>query len=263
MNKNLSVLISSCDAFSDLWEQHFKQHITFWQAEECPIYLVTDKPTDRTFAGMEIIVVDEGLNFPARLKAALSRIPTDLVLLTLDDYFLIRPVKAENIQTLVHHAQTKHIDYLLLYDRRKTNPHRYEELSVLNPIDLTKKYAVTLYPAIWKKSFLEKTVKDDVSPWAFEASLTETARAEGAVCRFSHTGSFIILDVVRKGKLLHKAARYFKRHQISSITRPLVPLLTEVKLWWMDRISWYAPKGLFRFAKKVAAKCGMQFYSKD
>lgn len=263
MDTKLSVLISSCDKFSDLWDAHMELYRKNWQAQPCKTYLVTDKPTDRHFDGVEIIVAEENMDFPMRINYALQYIDTPYVLVTLDDYFLIDTVEARNITVLENLAEENQIDYLLLYDRRKTNPKRYTALDMLQPIDLTKKYALTLYPAIWSVDFLRKTVKEDLSPWLYEASLTKTAIAENAKCQFSHTGTFCMLDVIRKGKVLHKAHRYFRRHRIDIGDRPIISRWVEIKLAIMDVISWYTPRKLFMLIKKIARKCGARFYSED
>ena len=263
MTSQLTVLISSCDKFSDLWDVHVRQYRQYWEADSCDTLLVTDKPTERQLEGVEIVAAGENLDFPTRIRYALQYVKTPYVLLTLDDYFLIAPVKADNIRALMERTEREDIAYLSLYNRRKTNPRRYEDIRVLRPIDLEQKYAVNLYPAIWSVDFLKKTVKDDISPWLYEVSLTGVARAEGAKCFFSHTGSFEILDVVRKGKVLHKARRYLDRHGLDIGDRPTVSRMTELKLAVMDRISWYAPRGLFRLIKKIAKKCGVTFYSES
>ena len=260
---NVSVLISSCDKFSDLWETHFRLYRENWDGAPWKTYLVTDKPTDRRFDGVEIIAAGEELDFPMRIRYALEQIDTDYVLVTLDDYFLIEKARAGILSELAERAEREKIDYLMLYDRRKTDPKKYKSPDVLEPIDLTKKYAVTLYPAIWNKDFLYHSVKSDLSPWLFEPSLTGYAREAGANCQFSPAGTFVILDVVRKGKVLRKADRYFKKHGIDIGDRPLIARSTEWKLAIMEQISWHAPKKLFRILKKIAKKCGMKFYSED
>lgn len=263
MNSKLTVLISSCDAFSDLWDAHLAFYHQNWEMKECRTVLVTDKPTDRAFDDVDIIVAEEGMDFPLRIKYALDSIKTPYVLLTLDDYFLISKSKRDDISTLLHYAETDKIDYLQLYDRRKINPKKYEKIGVLHDINLSDKYAVNLYPAIWSVEFLRKTVKDNVSPWLYEPSLTKTAKEEDAICRFSHTGTFEMLDVIRKGKVLHKAKKYLKKRNVVIGDRPTVPYRTELKLAIMDFISWHAPKCLFKPLKKTAKKLGMKFYSED
>ena len=263
MNTKLTVLISSCDKFADLWDEHIKLYRKNWQLSECKTLLVTDKPTDRYFDGVEIVVAEENMDFPMRIRYALDYVKTPFVLVTLDDYFLIEKTDREKISTLVSYAERDSIDYLMLYDRRKTNPKKYEPIDRLYDIDLTRKYAVTLYPAIWSVEFLKKTVKENVSPWLYEPSLTKSAMEENAVCKFSHAGTFVMLDVIRKGKVLHKANKYFKKHNIDIGDRPIISRRIEFKLAAMDFIKYHMPKCVFRFTKKAAKKMGMKFYSED
>lgn len=261
MSANVSLLISTCDKFSDLWDTHISFLRKNWVGDFWKVYMVTDRPTDKSYDGVEIIVADSGLDFPMRIKYALDFIKTDYVLLTLDDYFLIEKVYSEDLEYLVGRAEAENIDYLLLYDRRKLNPKKYESIDKLVPIDLNQKYSVNLYPAIWSKGFLQNSVNEDLSPWLYEPTLTNYAKNQNAKCCFSHSGAFVILDVVRKGKVLHKARTYFKKHNVDIGERPTISRLTEVKLALMDVISWYAPKRLFIILKKIAMACGMKFYS--
>ena len=261
MIPQLSILISTCDKFSDLWEAHINLYRKNWQGDFCKTYLVTDKATSRCFDGVEIIVADEGLDFPMRIKYALDFIETPYVLLTLDDYFLIENVDNEKIKYLVERSEAERIDYLLLYDRRITKEKYYKPIEKITPIELNKKYALTLYPAIWSVEFLRKTVPGNLSPWLYEASLTQAAIKENANCQFSQAGTFDILDVIRKGKVLHKAKYYFTKNNINLGDRPAISRMIEVKLAIMDWISWYSPKWLFRIVKKTAKRFGMTFYS--
>lgn len=263
MKENLAVLISSCDKFSDLWREHVRLYHENWEGTPIRTFLVTDKETDVSLDGIEIIVAPAEYAFPQRIRYALQYIEADYVLLTLDDYFTIRTIKYDSLMYLVGRAKTEKIDYLMLYDRRKDKPRKFSSLDVLEKIDLHQKYAITLYPAIWHKDFLSKAAKENLSPWLFEVSLTKTAREASANCYFSPAGTFRILDVVRKGKVLHKAARYFQRHGICIGTRPKISRFTEIKLAVMDWISWHAPKRFLRFIKRIGRKLGMNFYSED
>lgn len=261
--ENISVLISTCDKFSDLWDTHIRLYRENWDGPYWKTYLVTDKPTNKNYDGINIIVASGNLDFPMRIRYALDYIKTDYVLLTLDDYFLIERVKEEELLYLAKRAEEENIDYLLLYNRRKINPKKYSDIKDLEMIDFSQKYAVTLYPAIWRKKFLYNSVKVDTPPWYYEPSLTNYARIEKANCQFSHAGTFVILDVVRKGKVLHKADQYFKRNGINLGNRQIISRVTEIKLFVMDIISWYMPKKIFIMFKRLLAKLGMTFFSKD
>lgn len=263
MSKNASLLISTCDKFSDLWDTHISFLRKNWVGDFWKVYMVTDRPTDKSYDGVEIIVAESGLDFPMRIRYALDFIKTDYVLLTLDDYFLIEKAYSEKLEYLVGRAEMENIDYILLYDRRKTNPKKYESIDKLVPIDLNQKYSVNLYPAIWSKEFLKNSVNGDLSPWLYEPTLTNYAKNQNAKCCFSHSGAFAVLDVVRKGKVLHKAERYFKKHGIDIGNRPIIGYGTEIKLFLLDIISWYTPRKTLKLFKCLAKKCGMTFFSED
>ena len=106
-------------------------------------------------------------------------------------------------------------------------------------------------------------IEEDITPWEFEPKLTFKAKILNAKCEFDNSGSFIILDVVRKGKILHKANKYFKKHNIYIGNRPLNKRSYEFKLWLMDFIKCHTPKWFSKFLKKIAKKCGMNFYNND
>lgn len=263
MKNKLSVLISSCDKFSDLWDENIKAYRKYWMHNACSTYLVTDNATSWAASDVQVVVAAGQNDFPLRIKYALASITTPYVLLTLDDYFLIDPVESDKIAYLLERMEREHIQYMSLYNRRVTRKSQYRPLDELYPIDLEKKYAITLYPAIWDVDFLKKTIREDLSPWQYEVSLTQSAIREHANCQASLAGTFNILDVVRKGKVLHKAQRYFRKHGIDIGDRPSISYWTEMKLWLFDIISWYTPRKLFLFIKHVARKCGMKFFSED
>lgn len=262
LNCNYSILISSCEKFSDLWKTHFDLLFENWVGEIPPIYLLTDKQTDFSRDGVKIITVEEG-DMPIRIKKALDHIETDRILFTLDDYFVINKVRGEDISFLCGYAEKNEIDYLLLYNRRFAKKRYYKGLDSFVDVDINERYAVTLYPAIWRKRFLDFCIDKELTPWKFEPTLTKKAREYNAKCVFSQAGSFEILDVVRKGKVLHKANGYFKKHGIDIGDRPLIKRSTEFKFAFMDLIRWHTPKWLFRIIKKTAKLFGMKFYSED
>lgn len=256
-----TILICSCDKYSDLWFQnieHLKKH---WIGNSYKIYIVTDKPTNKRFQDVSIIVTSEKYDFPERIRFALENIKSEYILVTLDDYFVIEDIDENRICLLEQIIRRYNIDYLQLYSRRWTNPKKFTNITKLEKINLEKNYAVNLYPAIWKTDFLKHSITGNVSPWKYEFSLTEYAREQNARCYFSPAGTFIILDVIRKGKLLHKAQVYFHKHGINVGNWENVGYFTEIKLWLMDRVSWYFPLWMQNIIKRILNIFGMKFFS--
>ena len=50
MSKPITMLISSCDAYSDLWDGHVELLNRNWPGRDFRVLLVTDKPTDKAYA---------------------------------------------------------------------------------------------------------------------------------------------------------------------------------------------------------------------
>ena len=88
IGNNFSLIISTCDQYSDLWKAHILLLNQNWADRNVPTFLVTDKPTDETFENVEVVAAGEGTEITERLKAVLPLIKTDYIFFTLDDYFL-------------------------------------------------------------------------------------------------------------------------------------------------------------------------------
>ena len=117
---------------------------------------------------------------------------------------------------------------------------------------------------MWRKQFLEYTLKEPKNAWMFEVSLSQMAVQYGAKCLCSYNDDYVILDVVRKGKILHKANRYFKKHLgIYEGNRELQSWSYEAKLWVRTIVSNNAPKFLLQPLRSIFVKLGGHSFSQD
>ncbi len=265
MSKNMTMLILSCDKFSDLWDGHIKLLEQNWPDRDMQTYIVTDAPTNKNYENIKIIEAGTDTEWSDRLSIALRFVNTDYVFITLDDYFLIKKVSDSSITQLISMMSDEGIDYVRLFKRPKRATR--EELSGysgINRIDTSCDYSVNLYSGIWEREFIEFCVKKPLNAWKFEVSLHKRAKEYGANCVVSHRNEFEILDVVRKGKLLHKSARYFKKHPgIYNGNRDVNTWRYEIKLTIQQQVARHTPKRLHDWLKKVLTKIGMHFYSDD
>lgn len=258
MKNNLTLMIQTCGAFSDLWDGHIRLLNQNWP-QRPETLLVTDAPTDAAFPGVKVFSAGEGLHMPARLAAVLPHIQSDYILLTLDDYFPICPICPEKISRLVEIMDQEKLDYLRLFP----DPPSHKKLPGypgLAEIDLREDYAVNLYPGIWRTAFLKKTLHD-TDIWTYEVSLTHTARRENARCAMSKGREFPILDVVRKGKLLHKAARYLRRYDLYHGSREVISHREELRLFIFHTGKRLLPRPATRWVKGQLRRKGWKFYS--
>ena len=256
----LTLMIQTCEQFSDLWEPHLRLLDKNWPQRPVRTLLVTDCATSAHFPGVETLCTGAGAHIPARLTAALPQVQTEYILLTLDDYYPIYPLSTEKLQRLVEIMDTENLDYIRLFSDPPSH-HPMKNYRNLYEIDLSENYAVNLYPGIWRKSFLQKTLSFSGDIWAYEVSLTYTARQENARCALSKGKEFPILDVVRKGKLLHRASRYLRRKTAYCGSREVISWREELRIFCFSTGKKILPRNVADWVKDRLRSRGFRFYS--
>jgi len=260
LKDKLTMVIQTCDKFSDLWEGHFKLLNKNWEDRQIETLLVTDEKTDRKFDKVKVFSAGSGLHMPGRMKEAIDEIKTEYVLLTLDDYFPINKIDAHKIYRLIEIMEKENLDYIRLFKGRMKRI-KYDGYEELYKVDLNNDYAVNLYRGIWRKDFLAETVKPKMDIWLYEVSLTYTAREYGARCAMSDNGEFKTLDVVRKGKLLNKAADYLEKHDLYHGDRERISIKEEIRIYIFTLGKRLLPKKLEEPVKTILRKFGFKFFS--
>lgn len=263
MKKKMTMLILSCDKFSDLWDGHVKQLETYWPDREMDTYIVTDKQSKKKYNNVNIFSAGDNVEWSDRLLKALDMVKTEYVFITLDDYFLIRPVSTSKISKLIEMMEQYDLDYVRLFKRpTKATREAIPNFPKAYMIDCGFKYSVNLYSGMWKTKFMKNCVAEPLDPWKFEVELPKMACAYGAKCAVSNNKDFVILDVVRKGKLLHNSHYYFKRHPgIYDGDRKVNSWGYELPLAIKTIVGRYTPMPVHNKIKKVMRKFGYQFFS--
>lgn len=263
---NYQVIISSCGKYSDLWDAHIQLMHRNWP-EHGKAYLVTDTPTDRTFEDVEVICAGEGVEFTDRLKLVLDRVETEYVLFTLDDYFLTEKIDSQAIRQAMAVMSEQRLDYLRLYQVWNAVLRREHAVEIPGYKGYYLRdtsegnYKISLYPGIWRTDFMRQTLRQPMNAWEYEVSLTEIAEELHARCAVNNNRIFPFMDVIRKGKVLREANRYFRKNPIYQSDRPVRTVWEEWKLNSRTVIGRLLPKPLFRIAKKLMIRLGMKFYS--
>lgn len=263
MIANVTMLIMSCDKFSDLWTGHARLLERNWGDRNMKTYIVSDRQSEIKLPGVEVICAGEDVEWSERLRYALQYVNTEYVFVTLDDYYLIKAVNNQQMENLVSLMYQEKVDYIRLFPRpKRATKETFKGLKNIKRIDTSCDYSVNLYAGIWKKEFLSSCIRNPMNAWKFEVSLHRRAVEYGAMCLVSNRGEFEILDVVRKGKLLRRASRYFKKHPgIYTGNRGTNSLRYETKLSIQQFFSRHLPRKMYRWMKALLTKSGMKFYS--
>ncbi len=261
------IIISTCDKFSDLWEANVALLNQNWPDRNAPTYLVTDDPTDKAFPGVEVVCAGAGREITDRLRTALERIRAEYVILTLDDYFFTRRIDQKKIDRALRFMREQAVDYIQLYPQpkgflRRDGARESAQYPGIYMVDLSEgNYKVVLTPGIWRTDFMRKTLTGSMNAWQYEVSLTPRARHLGAKCATSNCGELPYLDVIRKGKLLRKAHRYFQKNPIYRSQREVMKWKDECILQIRTQLRFWLPKWMFRLIKKLMIRAGHTFYS--
>lgn len=262
MLENLTLLIHSCGAYSDLWSGQVEMLNRHWGKRNIRTVILTDtNPMELSFEGVEIFCAGEGLEITDRLKAFLPTVTTEFVFVTLDDYYLIKDVDNARISFLISFMNEKQYSYIRLFNDPRGG--KLIKEGVYEAIITNKKndYYVNLYQGIWRKTFITDTVSNTLNAWQYEVSLTPFAIKNNIRCAMTKGKEYQILDVIRKGKVLHKAHRYFKKDPVYKGNRPIMPLKTEISLWFKSFLKRVLPRSLTQRLKRVMIKHGATFYS--
>ena len=241
MENKVTLLILSCDKFSDLWDGHIKLLEENWSDRSIDTVIVTDKPTEKQYKNIRIMSAGSEGEWSDRL------------------------VNNDSIKSLIKMMDKEKIDYVRLFPRpKKATKEKLTGYSKIYKIDTTCDYSVNLYAGIWNRKFLQSTVKKPKNAWQFEVLLHKRAMEYGANCAVSLRNEFEILDVVRKGKLLHKSAAYFKNHPgIYSGNREVNTWSYEIKLEIQTLASRHLPNRLRTMVKSFMRRKGRNFFSDE
>lgn len=246
---SLSIIITTCDSFSDLWSNNIFLLNKFWPNHpEC--FVVSDKNNDKgemIFKNFAYFSSD----YSFRLLNLLKTIKADYILLTLDDYLISSFVDVNRINDLVSFMKNNGLSYIRLYNRTKTKGWINKEKRIhLLPLKKDA-YEVNLYPSLWRKDDLIKIITHDENIWKFEVRLTRRCRENNYKCAWvSNKKVFEFVDTIRKGKYLRSAYRFLKKNDLYISSRGIRTAEETLHLSLRTLISRYTPDVIKRRIKR-------------
>lgn len=257
---DLTLIIHTCQKFSDLWDSHIKLLNQNWPDRNIRTIMVTDVPTERTFENVEVLCAGEGKEMSERVGFVMQFVTTKYILVTLDDYFPIYKIETEKIENLVNLMETDDISYLRLFHRPKSKI-KYKDHKTLKVINTYFTYFVNLYAGIWKSDLMRATVKEPLNAWEYEVSLSSIVHPLNVKCLMSYGKEFQILDVVRKGFILRKAYKYLKKHDLYDGPRPKMGLKFHWKLKLNHLLKRIFPRKFVIYVKRKRSNKNRHYYN--
>lgn len=218
----------SCDAYRDLWTPFFTLFWRYWPDCPFPVYLGSNHAQ---FPHPRVTTLNAGTHcWSAELKAHLSQIDAQYVLLLLEDFFFTCTIDTGDIVDLLRTLHGLHGTVLRLYPLPGPDQPLASDESV-GQISQFASFRVSTQAAIWKKSGLAELLPDNETPWDFEVEGTIRSQAHPDGFYATYDTVMPYEQVVERGQWFRSSADYFKHQQIGCdfSARPVMSPATALK----------------------------------
>lgn len=165
-NSKLSILIVSCDRYSDVWEPFFKLFWRYWS--DCPyqVYLGSNQiryPDPR----ITPVLTENDRSWAESTRKMIMQMESDYILLLLEDFLLRKPVNSQDIELCFQALQKLGGGYLRLRPFPKPDS-PIQGYPLIGEIKPGAPYRTALQAAIWRKDILLRLLKDGETAWDME-----------------------------------------------------------------------------------------------
>lgn len=169
MNKDLAILVSSCDRYSDLWSPFFGMFFKHWK--NCPydIYLCAES---LKFPDSRVKTINPSAiqTWSEMLLGSLEKIDQKYVLLMLEDYLLLKDVDNQRIKACFDVLVKSNASCLRLIGFLGPDKDFENDIGIVSK---GRNYRVSTQASIWDKKVLQSLLRKEESAWDFEIKGTE------------------------------------------------------------------------------------------
>ena len=181
--KNVTILVNSCDKYEDAWDPFFKLLKVQWP--DCPYDMVLSTETQKYNCDcfdVKTINSDSELSWSARLKNVLNQIDTEYVLFFLEDFFLLEKVRVDIFERALNLIENNHEIGLITFSKRRWGSSfpaetDYEKCFIELKKDVKNRTNVLV--GLWRKEYFLKLIYGDENPWEYEKNSNIRSRYAG------------------------------------------------------------------------------------
>jgi hypothetical protein len=168
--ENLTIVVNTCDAYSDVLSLFFAAFNEYWPGCEFPVVINTESNSYLNYPArsQNFKSKDGSDQWGARLRSTLQSIETEFVIMLYDDFILEAPVDLLGLKSaisLLLEDDTASVVYItqtsLPFDSRGNN-HQFS--TVIDGSD----YKLNSAPGVWRREELLKYTGVNDNPWAWE-----------------------------------------------------------------------------------------------
>lgn len=206
MKDKISILVSSCDKYADLWPLFSYFFNKNWPDCELNKYLISNSNSSN-IDGFEQLNIGADLGWSSNLIKSLKHIKTPYVLMLLDDVFIKSRVDNLLFNNICKEFIESEGNYLKFLTHPKSNKKSHS--IYFNILPKGSLYRSTSVFALWNKETLVKLLKEDENAWEFEL---EGAKRSDQFDQFYvvRKNFFQYIHSVVRGNFLHSAYKQIK-----------------------------------------------------
>ena len=194
----ITTLVSTCDAYQDLWNV-----FAFYYEKNGPhnpCLLVTDRPcNEKSIGQIKLFAPPSALEFSDRVRLALETIHTEYVLFLLDDFAITEPINLSLMKEALSEMEASRIDYLRLSKGTKLSLGKHLSKHI-RKMDLKKPYDADVHAFIIRTDVFKRLL---ISPnekiWNFEPMLSKRLFEIKAQCAYMSPVFIHTTELVTKG----------------------------------------------------------------
>lgn len=212
MKTDCTIVVSSCDGYSDLWVPFFKLLKIQWPDRPYPIVLNTETK-DFSFEDLNIKVPHfpnaQEMTWGERFIRVLESIDTEYILFMLEDYFLQEPVNQPMIeQCLEWMDEDPNIACFYLIEGRKDACPKSEKYIGFDKRQQKVVYKLSAQASVWRREQLIKyTSVEDQTAWEWEKEGTQRCleyTEDFYIITKGEEPAFKYYSEIRRGKWIRK-----------------------------------------------------------
>lgn len=224
--KDLTIIITSCDKYSELWEPHFKMLFQNWpninkQHSFIPIYLVSNfKKYNHSRITPKLVGNDK--SWSDNLIKTLESVQTKYVLIILEDYIITDPVDEKRLIEIMHLMSASNAAYSeLALDPNLADNQSDARLGIV----IKNRFAesrVSLQTSIWEINTLKYLLEPGESAWDFE--ILGSIRSRILLNNFylvTKQPVFQYTNATDKGKYRRSVIDYLNNHNVPFFPKSL------------------------------------------
>ena len=172
---SVAVVVSSCDAFFDVWRPFVFFFRKRWAHCPFPVFLIVNQLSVRSQV-LRPIAVGPDRGWATNLDIALKSIPHRYILYFQEDYFLDGPVRDEQLAADFAYVAEQDAASLCLYARSETEPGFQPINDRFGVVPRDSDGRTRLQVTLWKKEVLQAILRPGESAWNMEARASDRTR---------------------------------------------------------------------------------------